>query len=205
MDRETRLKLIARYLSESGELPVGWTEDDERTWSELKARETAPGKVTPTEQEKAERKQCIRQFQTATSNKERHEILRDFIEQHFESAIVWPWFQERRDALTQAGMPLYGQVDAVKKEPSGKAPSPVIELTEREKKIWKVIQRGSTGPTYCRELDNAGIEPLRSGIWKVCPSRKYASVYQADEPWRHRIQDEKSKVQRKARLAGLAS
>ena len=79
------------------------------------------------------------------------------------------------------------------------------KLTEREKKIWVVIQRGSEGPEYCRELDNAGIEPLRSGVWKDCPSRKYASVYREGELWTHRIQDEKSKVRRKAELAGLAS
>lgn len=112
LDRQTRLKLIARYLSESGELPVGWTEDDERAWSELKARETAPGKVTPSEQEKAEREQCISRFNAAASNEERRDILKDFLEQDFESAIAWPWFKERRDALAQAGLSLYDRQPA---------------------------------------------------------------------------------------------
>jgi hypothetical protein len=35
------------------------------------------------------------------------------------------------------------------------------QLSEREMKIWAVIQWGGTGPQYCRELDNAGIAPLR--------------------------------------------
>jgi len=79
------------------------------------------------------------------------------------------------------------------------------QLTDRERKIWEVAQRGSHGLIYCRELDNAGIAPLRSGVWKACPSRKYASAYKEGQPWPHRIQDEKSKVRRKAQLAGLAS
>jgi hypothetical protein len=78
-----------------------------------------------------------------------------------------------------------------------------IQLTDRELKIWSVIQRGVRGPQYCRELDSARIAPLRSGIWKDCP-RKYASAYREGNPWRHRIQDEKSKVRRKAELAGVA-
>lgn len=78
------------------------------------------------------------------------------------------------------------------------------QLSVREKKIWAVIQRGVIGLQYCRELDSAGIAPLRSGVWKDCPSRKYESAYKEGKPWRHRIQDEKSKVRRKAELVGLA-
>jgi hypothetical protein len=77
------------------------------------------------------------------------------------------------------------------------------KLRDRELKIWKVIQRGAKSREYCRELDSAGIAPQRSGIWKDCP-RKYESAYLQGEPWRHRIQDEKSKVRHKAELAGLA-
>lgn len=76
------------------------------------------------------------------------------------------------------------------------------ELTDHELKIWAVIQRKVKGLQYCRELDNAGIAPLRSGVWKDC-SRKYESAYLEGKPWCHRIQDEKSKIQRKAKLAGL--
>lgn len=79
------------------------------------------------------------------------------------------------------------------------------QLTDRERRIWKVIQRGLKSEQYCRELDNAGIAPPRTGVWKDCPSRKYVSVYREGKPWTHRIQDEKSKIQRKAQLAGLAS
>ena len=77
------------------------------------------------------------------------------------------------------------------------------ELTQREGEIWGIIQRGSKGLQYCRELDRAKIAPLRRGTWKDCP-RKYASAYLEGKPWRHRIQDEKSKIQHKAKLAGLA-
>lgn len=77
------------------------------------------------------------------------------------------------------------------------------ELTDHERRICVVIQRGSKGRQYCRELDSAGVAPLRTGVWKDCP-RKYESAYLEGEPWRHRIQDEKSKVRRKAKLAGLA-
>jgi hypothetical protein len=84
-------------------------------------------------------------------------------------------------------------------------PEVKLQLTDRELKIRAVIERGATGLQYCRELDNAGIAPLRSGVWKDCPSRKYASAYREGGAWPHRIQDEKSKVKRKARLATLAS
>jgi hypothetical protein len=77
-------------------------------------------------------------------------------------------------------------------------------LTQREERIWAVIRNGSTGPQYCRELGNAKIAPRRSGVWRDCP-RTYISAYKQGEPWCHRIQDEKSKIRRKAELAGLAS
>jgi hypothetical protein len=75
-------------------------------------------------------------------------------------------------------------------------------LDDRDEKIWKIIQRGSRGLQYCRELDNANILPLRSGVWRDGP-RKYAAAYGQGSPWRHRIEDEKSKIRRKAtKLAG---
>jgi hypothetical protein len=79
-------------------------------------------------------------------------------------------------------------------------------LTEREKKIWEVIKRGTKGRTYCRELDHATIAPPRAGVWKDGP-RKYLATYDLGSPWRHRIEDEKAKIRRKAaKLAGaLAS
>ena len=36
-------------------------------------------------------------------------------------------------------------------------------LTNRETKIWEVIQRGHKGLQYCREVDNAGVAPPRTG------------------------------------------
>jgi hypothetical protein len=95
-----------------------------------------------------------------------------------------------------------GSADRPKLEVAG-ARSIGKPLTNREQKIWAVIQRGATGLKYCRELSNAGIAPLRRGVWKDCP-RKYESAYLDGNLWRHRIQDEKFKIQRKAKLAGLA-
>jgi len=72
-------------------------------------------------------------------------------------------------------------------------------LTEHEKKLWEVIRRGSKGLAYCRELENAGVKPRRTRSWKGCPGT-YPAAYQAGEPWRHRIQDEKSRTLHKAKL-----
>jgi hypothetical protein len=78
------------------------------------------------------------------------------------------------------------------------------KLADRERAIWKVIKRGSRGRLYCRELDDAKITPLRKGIWREAP-RKYLAAYDQGQPWRHRIQDEKCKIRRKAGLTKLAS
>jgi len=77
-------------------------------------------------------------------------------------------------------------------------------LTDREKKIWEVGQRVAGGRQYCRELDNARIAPPRKGVWKEGP-RTYLAAYNMGHPWRHRIEDEKSKIRRKVKAAKLAS
>ena len=76
------------------------------------------------------------------------------------------------------------------------------QLTDREGKIWEVIQRVAGGRQYCRELDNAKIAPPRKGVWNDGP-RKYLAAYDMGKPWRHRIEDEKSKIRRKAKAAKL--
>ena len=81
------------------------------------------------------------------------------------------------------------------------AKKPRQRLSSRERKIWGVIQRGSKGLTYCRELENAGVRPCRKGVWQDCPAGTYPAVYHLGESWPHRIQDEKSKIKRKAELA----
>jgi hypothetical protein len=88
-------------------------------------------------------------------------------------------------------VPLVGALSAGKLKP----------LSEREGKIWAVIRQGSKGLQYCRELDRVGVKPRKSGTWKGCPGT-YPAAYQMGDPWRHRIQDEKSKLRRKAELAG---
>jgi hypothetical protein len=77
-------------------------------------------------------------------------------------------------------------------------PSPRSRLGDREKKIWKVIQRGSKGPQYCRELDNEKVSPRTRWKRDGCPSTYLAAFYHPDPTWRQRIQNEKSKVHRKA-------
>jgi len=118
-DADTRKKLAARLFSESGEKPTEWNADDDEAWSKLKAREAAPDNPTPSEQQRVEREECIAQFDRAVSNEDRQQILRDFLDQHFEAAIVWPWFKERCDALAMAGLLLYAPAHAT---PSAVAP-----------------------------------------------------------------------------------
>ncbi len=91
------------------------------------------------------------------------------------------------------------EIKKLKKQINTPQLTPTPVLTEHEKKIWAVIQRGSKGQAYCRELENAGVKPRRTGSWKGCPGT-YPAAYQEGEPWRHRIQDEKSKTRRKAKL-----
>jgi hypothetical protein len=96
-------------------------------------------------------------------------------------------------------------VSAQKKLHARAASPPVtIRLTEREKNIWNVIQRMSKGRQYCREVDGANIRIQRTGVWKGAPPT-YIAAYDAGKPWRHRIEDEKSKIKRKAELAQLAT
>jgi hypothetical protein len=82
--------------------------------------------------------------------------------------------------------------------------SATIRLTEREESLLNVIQRMSKGRQYCREVDGAGIRIQRTGVWKGAPPT-YLAAYDAGKPWRHRIEDEKSKIKRKAKLAKLAT
>jgi hypothetical protein len=75
----------------------------------------------------------------------------------------------------------------------------VAQLSAREKRIWEVIQRGAKGLHYCRELKSAHLRPPRSWVKDGCPS-EYPAAYLEGQPWRHRIQDEKTKVRHKAEL-----
>jgi len=74
-----------------------------------------------------------------------------------------------------------------------------IELSERERKISEIIQLGSRGAQYCRELHAANLRPRRSWTHKGCPGT-YPGAY-TDPKWRQAINDEKSKVRRKAEVA----
>jgi hypothetical protein len=83
---------------------------------------------------------------------------------------------------------------------NGPGRSASTALTGREKKIWDVIQRRAKGRQYCRELTNEQINPPREGVWHDGP-RSYLAAFDLGQPWRKRIQDEKSKIAKKAALA----
>lgn len=110
-DAATRKKLAFRYYT--GETPTDWTEADDRAWRELKAREIASRRLPPSAKETSIRGSFIVEFEAASTNEQRLQLLRDFLEQHFESAITWPWFKERRDELARAGLPLYAPTHAI--------------------------------------------------------------------------------------------
>jgi hypothetical protein len=106
---------------------------------------------------------------------------------------------ERKARETSASGPVVapGAADRT----AGKQEEP---LTDHEQKLWSVIQRGLKGPTYCREVHNAGARPRKEWISDGCPGT-YPGAYLQGQPWTKRIQDEKSKVRHKAELAGLAN
>jgi hypothetical protein len=72
-------------------------------------------------------------------------------------------------------------------------------LNKREQKIWEVVQRGLKGAQYCRELHNADVRPRKSWTDRDCPGT-YPSAY-LEVRWRQMVQDEKTKISRKAKLA----
>lgn len=81
-------------------------------------------------------------------------------------------------------------------------------LSDREQKLWEVIQKGLKatpplrGTTYCREVDAAQVSPPRKGVWKDGPRTYVAAYNSGDKQLVHWIQSEKSKIRRKAELAG---
>ena len=102
------------------------------------------------------------------------------------------------DILEQNQRLLEERIEKLEKS-KAKAPKSA-QLTNRERKMLEVIRRGSRGRLYCRELDNAGITPRRRGVWGEAP-RTYVKTYDQGALWRHRIDDEKYKIRRKAEFA----
>jgi hypothetical protein len=113
---------------------------------------------------------------------------------------------QKKEKKSQQGLALtkHKETEATVSVSRARYPEKSIRLTQRELKILAVIERKVRGQQYCRELDNAGIAPPRSGVWKGA-WRKYESAYLEGKPWPHRIQDEKSKIQHKAKLCRLAN
>jgi len=79
-----------------------------------------------------------------------------------------------------------------------------VQLKRREQGIWNVIQRMSKGRQYCREEDGVDIRIQKTGVWRGAPPT-YTAAYDAGKPWRHRIEDEKCRIKRRAMLAKLAT
>ena len=70
-------------------------------------------------------------------------------------------------------------------------------LTDREQKIWGVIQHGSVGAQYLRELHDAGLRPPKRWVERGCPGT-YRGIAAEKSNWRQSAYDEKCKVRRKA-------
>jgi len=73
-------------------------------------------------------------------------------------------------------------------------------ISKREKKILEVIKRGVEGRTYCIVVDNEGVAAPRPWIddgWPGSYVKAYDSTGHID--WKKRIQDEKSRVLKKAK------
>jgi hypothetical protein len=87
-------------------------------------------------------------------------------------------------------------------ESTARSSAPQSQLNDREQKIWEVIRAGPRGMQYCRELEKAGIRPRKKGAWTGAPGT-YLAAYTEGQQWRQRIQNEKSKIKQKAKLAKL--
>jgi hypothetical protein len=62
----------------------------------------------------------------------------------------------------------------------------------RQRVIFGAIQAGLKGLKYCHELDRKRLSVREIWIEEGCP-RSYAEAYRAGEPWKKKIQDEKSR------------
>lgn len=73
-------------------------------------------------------------------------------------------------------------------------------LTAIEKKkrgvIFGAIQAGDEGPKYCKTVDERKLKIPPEWIQGGCP-RTYTEAYRAGQPWKKRIQDEKSRYKKK--------
>jgi hypothetical protein len=66
----------------------------------------------------------------------------------------------------------------------------------RRKVIFGAIQTGLKGPKYCKILDERKLPVPTAWTAEECPP-KYVDAYMVGTKWRKRIQDEKSRYQRK--------
>lgn len=73
------------------------------------------------------------------------------------------------------------------------------KLRGHKLKVWRVIQHnpGLRSSAYCRALEKAGVHPPKSFLDDGCPN-SYPKAYLKSQAWRHRINDEKSRITRMA-------
>ena len=100
----------------------------------------------------------------------------------------------------QASQPQNSETPQAETKPTSQEQKP---LTTREEKLWEIIQRGLRGTAYCRDVDAARVSPPRKGIWTGGPRTYIAAYLSRDQRLVHWIQNEKSKIRRKAELLGL--
>lgn len=175
------------------EIP-GWHRG--RRYFELSASDDSairPGPKKPRNLEEINRQNRL--FWEARSKKFKRQIKR------------WPGFVEKALHKMEADALVYGikSVRSFEYELDKKLVEQIgagVRLTLRERKVWNVIQQGSRGKQYCRELHNARLKPCKSWVDDDCPSN-YIEAYREGQPWRKRIQDEKHRIKNKAELIQL--
>jgi hypothetical protein len=79
-----------------------------------------------------------------------------------------------------------------------KAPPKAITAPEKQKRraIFGAIQAGDKGQKYCKTVDERKLKIPAEWIQCGCP-KTYADAYKVGQPWRKRIQDEKSRYKKK--------
>jgi hypothetical protein len=79
---------------------------------------------------------------------------------------------------------------------TGRAKALTVIEKQRRRVIFGAIQAGDEGPEYCKTLDDRRLKIRAEWIQGGCP-KTYEAAYRAGQPWRKRIQDEKSRYKTK--------
>lgn len=108
--------------------------------------------------------------------------------------------REREAQAIRATAPSSPQVSLVaissRREVKHKAIALTVYEKQRRKVIFGAIQARDKGPKYCKTLDGRKLAIPAEWIQDGCPNT-YADAYKRGQPWRKRIQDEKSRYKKK--------